>query len=231
MDINDYRKVAHRGLYNNEEGIIENTIPAFEKAINEAVAIEFDIRYTYDKKIVVFHDNDLKRLANVDKKVEECKLEELKKVKLLNTNIKIPTLDEVLDLVDGKVPLLIEIKSESKESSIENLLVERLKKYNGKYIVESFNPFSIFNVKQLNEGISVGQLVKGEFNIFKEAILKAIDLNFKPNFLAYSIDDLTEEIKEFCKENDMYLLSWTIDNNEKEIKAKNLSDGIIFENK
>ena len=111
MDIKDYKLIAHRGLYNNKEGIVENTIKAFNKAIEKGYAIELDVQILKDGNLIVFHDDNLLRLTGINKRVYDSTLEYIKSVNLLNTNEKIPTLKEVLDTVLGKVPLVIEIKS------------------------------------------------------------------------------------------------------------------------
>lgn len=159
MNINDYRYIAHRGIYDNDNGIIENSLYSFNRAIEENVPIEFDVRLTSDNNIIVFHDVNLKRLTGLDKNVSECTLEEIKELRLLDTESKIPTLDEVLSLIDGKVPILIEIKNEDKVGKLEKLLMERLKSYNGKYIIESFNLLSIVYIKNNYKNVEVGQLL------------------------------------------------------------------------
>ena len=97
--------IAHRGIYDNKK-IVENTIPAFKKAITKGYAIELDLHLSKDNKVIVFHDDTLDRLTDRKGRVENLLLDEIKDIKLLNGS-NIPTFDEVLVLVSCKVPLLI----------------------------------------------------------------------------------------------------------------------------
>ena len=229
MDVNDYRYIAHRGLFNNEEGIPENSLAAFKEAIKEGYAIELDVSLTKDKYVVVYHDLNLKRLTGLDKEINKCNLSEIRKLNLLNTKYKIPILDEVLELVDGKVPLLIEIKNEKVSCILERLLMKKLEKYNGKYIIESFNPFSIYWIKKHYENVAVGQLFVGKGHFVRESFTKVLNLFIKPQFIAYNIKNITKKERKYCNNKKIYLFSWTIRDKEELKKAKEISDGIIFE--
>ena len=96
---------AHRGLWS--ESVPENSLAAFTLAAKAGYGIELDIQLSKDGRIVVFHDYDLKRMCGVDRKLADMTLEELKACRLRGTSEQIPTLVEVLQLIDGKVPLLI----------------------------------------------------------------------------------------------------------------------------
>ena len=124
--------IAHRGIFDNEK-IPENSIKSFKAAINKKYVIEFDVHLTKDKKIVVFHDMNLDRMTKEKGNIKDYTLSELQKIKLLDTNYTIPSLDEVLTLIDGKVPILIELKYDVKGFELPKLLLNRLKEYNGKY--------------------------------------------------------------------------------------------------
>ena len=96
--------VAHRGLHDAEKP--ENSMSAFRAAIEHGFTIEIDVHLSSDGHLVVFHDDNLKRVCGVDKKVAKCTLAELKTMKLKGTEETIPTFDEFLALVDGKVGIL-----------------------------------------------------------------------------------------------------------------------------
>ena len=108
--IEHYRLVAHRGLHDSAKGVPENSLAAFQLAIERGHAIELDLRITADRQVVVFHDSTLERMTGVPGQVDRWVLADLKKLRLLGTEQCIPTLDEMLELVNGQVPLLIEIK-------------------------------------------------------------------------------------------------------------------------
>lgn len=227
MDINDYKMIAHRGLHS--EDIPENSCLAFSKAKENNYAIELDVRLTSDKKIVVFHDDNLFRMTGENKEIKRCTLEEIKKLRLGKSNEKIPTLKEVLNLVNGEVPLLIEVKNDSIDISLEELLIKELDDYKGKYLIESFNPLSILYIKKKCKKIDVGLLITGNDDFF-EKIYKGVILKIvNPEFVAYDIFNLNEEKYNYFNVKKMYIFAWTIKTKEEYIKSKKCSDGIIFE--
>ena len=140
--IEQFRLVAHRGLHDNGRGVPENSMTAFQLAIERGHAIELDVRITADNKLVVFHDDTLQRMTGVPGEVDRWVLEDLKKLRLLGTEEAIPTVEEMLSLVNGQVPLLIEIKNDKSENvgRLEPLLMALLAEYQGFFILESFNP-------------------------------------------------------------------------------------------
>ena len=115
--------IAHRGIYDNEK-IYENTLESFELAIKKGYIIELDIRITKDKKIVVFHDSNTKRITKQNKIIEESAYQELNNQNIIH----IPLLSEVLELVNGKVPLLIELKQDNKVGELETNFMKIMKK-------------------------------------------------------------------------------------------------------
>ena len=102
------RPIAHRGLH--DEQYPENSMPAYEQAIAHNFNIEIDVHVSKDGEVVVFHDDNLKRVCGVDKLVKDCTVKELKSYPLANSEYVIPTFKEFLALVDGKVGILCEIK-------------------------------------------------------------------------------------------------------------------------
>ena len=180
---------AHRGLHNSE--VPENSLEAFSRATNAGYGIELDVQLSSDGVVVVFHDNTLTRMCGVDKKVSECTLEELKTYRLLGSEEQIPTLSEVLSLVNGRIPLLIEMKGESANASLVEPLAELLKGYDGPYCIESFNPYLLFVMrKQLPEayyGLLYTNVCREKGCSFLNMLVTLMALNIvaKPNFISY----------------------------------------------
>ena len=116
---------AHRGVHDNIK-IPENSILAFKEALNNNLNIELDVQLTKDNILIVFHDSNLKRMTGIDKNIHELTYNELVNLKLLNTNERIPTLKDVLELIKGQIILDIEIKDTKKINIICNKLVEEL---------------------------------------------------------------------------------------------------------
>ena len=215
--------IAHRGIHN--EAIPENSMKAFSLALKKNIPIEFDVHILKDKNIVVFHDDNLKRMTNKDKFIKECTYEEIKDLKLKNTDEKIPLLKDVLKLVDGKVLLDIELKMDVTDHSLEDGLIEILKDYNGEVILKSFDYRKVKYLKK-HTNYKIGLLIK-RMSGFKDFIIRNINFNImiKPDFLACNKNMLDcKSVKTFKK--DIYI--WTIKNKD-ELKIYK-SDYYISEN-
>lgn len=215
--------IAHRGIHN--EAIPENSMKAFSLALKKNIPIEFDVHILKDKNIVVFHDDNLKRMTYKDKFIKECTYEEIKDLKLKNTDEKIPLLKDVLKLVDGKVLLDIELKMDVTDHSLEDGLIEILKDYNGEVILKSFDYRKVKYLKK-HTNYKIGLLIK-RMSGFKDFIIRNINFNIliKPDFLACNKNMLDcKSVKTFKK--DIYI--WTIKNKD-ELKIYK-SDYYISEN-
>lgn len=183
---------AHRGLHNIENGIPENTLAAFQAAADHGYGIEMDVQLTKDGQVVVAHDFDLKRICGIEKDVDECTYEELCRFPVLGTDQRIPLLKDVLKIVDGKVPLIVEIKYKKIGSAVCRKTAQILDTYPGTYCIESFHPLALLWYRKFRPDICRGQLAMnfhrddGKFHpvyYFPRHLL----LNFltKPDFIAY----------------------------------------------
>lgn len=188
------RTFAHRGLHDAGAGIVENTLPAFEAACAAGYGMELDIRFTKDMEVVVFHDDTLKRLAGDPRRVSACTLDELRAVRLNGIeDARIPTLQEALELVNGRTPLLIELKSGRNNARLCEALMARLKDYRGEYLVESFNPLIVAWFRRHAPGVARGQLVcpmrdyRPQAAFVSGFFMAGLMLNFlaRPDFVAY----------------------------------------------
>ena len=181
---------AHRGLWSKDAP--ENSLKAFELAARAGFGIEFDIQLTKDKRVVVFHDYTLERMCGVKAKVSDLTLAELKRYRLMGSNETIPTLIEVLHLVNGRVPLLVELKGESRDTSLCPRAARILDNYPGAFCIESFNPAILAWFKSFRPRYARGQLVTDLIKSKKEGskllnfALTHLLLNFmsRPDFIA-----------------------------------------------
>jgi len=181
---------AHRGLWSKDAP--ENSLRAFELAVRAGVGIEFDIQLTKDKHVVVFHDYSLERMCGVKANVADLTLAQLKELRLKGSDETIPMLVEVLRLVDGRVPLLIELKGESRNTDLCPLAARLLDNYSGAFCIESFNPALLSWFKSFRPRYARGQLVtdlvkgKREGNKLLNFALTHLLLNFlsRPDFIA-----------------------------------------------
>ena len=235
-----YRGVnlAHRGLHG--EGAAENSLSAFRRAVEEGFGVELDVRLSKDGELVVFHDSTLRRMCGVDKRVNELTLAELRECRLANTDDTVPTLREVFDLVDGRIPLLIEIKEATGKYDVTEKLVTELEGYAGPYIVESFNPTALGRFRKKRRDVPLG-ILSEHFCAQKEHksshlyfALQNMLFNFlsTPDFVAYKHSDA--HMLAFKLARSLFgtvTVAWTVRSAEEErVAKKNGFDCIIFEN-
>ena len=232
--IDHYRQVAHRGLHDRELGIPENSLPAFARAVEQGKAIELDLHATADNRLVVLHDFQLKRMTGVPGIVEDWTLEELRKLRLQGTDAHIPTLDEVLELVNGKVPLLLEIKSErlGEVGRLEPVLMKRLASYQGEFILEAFNPEVLVWLHRHAPQYIRGQLgnlddENRQFKFYSRHLM--FNPLSRPDFIAFDIQKIDYKLRLACKKHGLPLLGWTIRTEAELKKADRLCDGVIYE--
>ena len=131
---------AHRGLFDNGGDAPENSIKAFRRAADAGFGIEMDVQVTKDGIPVVFHDFTLERMCGEEGKVCDYSWQELRRFQLVESQEGIPLLEDVLKAVDGRVPLIVEIKVEWMDLSVCPAADELLRGYQGLYCIESFNP-------------------------------------------------------------------------------------------
>ena len=183
---------AHRGMHG--EGVPENSMGAFQNAVDYGCGIELDVRLTADGEVVVFHDDDLKRMCGFNVRVDSLTASQLSRIPLLGGEYGIPRLKDVLRLVDGAVPLLIELKGETKNTELCDKLFPLLDNYSGAFCIESFNPLLLNYVKEHRPAFIRGQLVdiltkdsyKG--SAITRFMLSHLMLNFlsRPHFIAFN---------------------------------------------
>ena len=133
------RRIAHRGLHDNKT-IPENSLAAFRNAVEHGYGVELDVYLTDDGTLIVHHDPSLKRTCGVKIHPEKIDSSHLENYRLMNTDETIPRLKDVLELVDGKIGLVIEIKTTRKVDAVCAAVRDMLKDYKGEYWIESFDP-------------------------------------------------------------------------------------------
>ena len=221
--------IAHRGLWGGN--IVENSLPAYENAIKNGYPIEIDVYETKDGKLVSFHDASLLRITGENAYVYEKTLDELQKLSLNGSREKIPTLDQVLELCENKVPLLIELKDQPSKTFVSNV-VERLKKYKGEFAFQSFNPFYLIKVKKLApeflRGVLATERHANEQGAITRYVLKNMSLNafIKPDFISYSYTGLPLKKR---KVKNTPVICWTVTSQTVYDSVKPFSQNVIFE--
>lgn len=207
--------IAHRGIQSNN--IIENTIPSFIRAIDKNYIIELDIHILTDKTIVVYHDYNLKRLTSMNKVIESLSYPQLSKIKVKN-KYTIPTLKQVMHIVNGKVPLLIEVKDlNNNNNKFEQELVKLLDNYNGNFAIQSMNPKVLDWFYNNRPDYVVGLIIFNEFNykLLKKYIKKADFLSVYKKCLPFKSKKM--------------IIAWTIKTKKELEKYRFLSYNLICE--
>lgn len=232
-----HRNIAHRGLHSADNAIPENSLPAFQAAVDAKYGIEFDLQLSKDEQIVIYHDDKLTRGCGLDKRVEECTFDELQQLSLFGTSEKIPLFTDVLKIVDGKVPLVIELKQGTRNGLLCQKALEILRSYKGEYCIESFNPLMIAwfrkNAPDIMRGVLSGKAAgfKEFVNSFTAFLLSHCLINFlaRPHFIAYHVQKSSPLVKLADKLGAMRFV-WTANPSEDIEELEHHNDTVIFEN-
>lgn len=188
------RNFAHRGLYTQDQSVPENSVAAFRAAVAAGYGIELDIRLSKDGQVVVFHDDTLERVCGVTGRVDEYTLEELCGFALYGTGQRIPLFTEVLHLVDGRVPLIVELKNGPWNAQLCEKAWAILLQYTGAFCIESFDPRIVAWWRKHARQVLRGQLSSNYRDLRKHqspAVCYAVsrlltNVLARPHFVAYS---------------------------------------------
>jgi len=227
---------AHRGLYDNASDAPENSMRAFRRAVEAGFGIELDVQMTSDHVAVVFHDFTLKRICGAEGKVCDYTYQGLQQYPLCGTDQRIPRLEDVLKLVDGKVPLIVEYKIELSDMSVCVEGNRLLSAYKGMYCIESFNPLGVFWYRRHRRDVVRGQLsdaflkegYQGPLYFFLQHLL--FNWLGKPDFVAYNRkypDILSRRLCRGLYRN--MAAAWTVRSQEELEAAEKDFDILIFD--
>ncbi len=228
---------AHRGLHDNAGCAPENTMPAFRAAVEHGYGIELDVQLTRDGKVVVAHDFTLRRICGVDRAIDSLTFEELKQYPIFGSEETVPLFTDVLRLVDGRVPLIVELKYKGKK----NVLCEKtdaiLRRYRGRYCIESFRGEVLLWYRLHHPEVCRGQL---SCNFQREDGMKTASayalrhllFNFltKPDFIAYDHRDRHAVSLNLCHSLfHCQTVAWTIRSRSELCECRPQFDYFIFE--
>ena len=150
---------AHRGLYAKDQSIPENSLPAFAAAREHGYGVELDVQLSKDEDVVVFHDDDLKRVCGVDARVDALTTEELFALRLCGTEERMPLFSEVMAVLGSETPVIVELKSGPRNDLLCKKTLELLCAIPGIYCVESFDPRIVAWFRKNAPELLRGQLV------------------------------------------------------------------------
>lgn len=228
---------AHRGLHDNSSDAPENSMPAFRRAVEAGYGIELDVQLTKDRIPVVFHDETLKRVCDVEGKVRDYTCEELQQFTLCQSSERIPLFADFLEFIDGRVPLIVEIKIYENVDRVCTAVDRLLENYNGVYCIESFHPMAVKWYKAHRPRVIRGQLSSNfdkpeKKESFQERLVHYLLTNFlcRPDFIAYDHRFKGNISRMVCRK--LYHVSgvtWTVKSQAELDACKDDFDLFIFE--
>ncbi len=209
---------AHRGLHGN--GRAENSLSAFRAAVDHGYGAELDIHLLKDGNLAVIHDSKLKRTTGAEGRVEDLTAADLKNYPLEGTEDTIPTFREVLDIFEGKAPLIIELKAENNAAALCEAACKMMEGYHGVWCMESFDPRCVYWLKKHRPDIIRGQLAENSFHYpnsklpgWLKLILSFHLENFltRPDFIAYDFATRENLSNTLCRKLwGIQGVSWTL---------------------
>ncbi|MEG1775131.1 MAG: glycerophosphodiester phosphodiesterase family protein [Clostridia bacterium] len=228
---------AHRGLHDGNKAVAENSLEAFRGAVEAGYGMELDVQLTRDQQLVVFHDPSLKRVCGVAQKLCTLTYAELLRIPLPGGS-HIPLFSEVLALVDGRAPMIVEIKFHYELGKTAEATLQALRGYAGAYCVESFHPLAVRYFKRHAPDIVRGQLAYGgrwmrsNINGIQHFAMKHLLGNAigRPHFIAYSVpSDHTLGMWLMKRVFHPLLAAWTIRDQQTLERTQSVYDYPIFE--
>lgn len=201
--------VAHRGYHDLNHKIWENTLSAFSRAVENGFAIECDLQYTADSVPVVFHDDDMQRLCGIKGDIREKTAGELGLVAIGGTSDKVPTLGQLLRLVRGRVPIVLELKGrKGDDEGFADAVLEALESYDGPVALMSFDHWLLKDLKAQDPpypiGLTAGGNQPAQFDIHEDAMQLGLD------FVSYFYADLPNSFITEQRALGRPVLTWTI---------------------
>lgn len=224
--------IAHRGLFDNVT-VAENSKTAIINAIDANYAVELDVNITNDNKAVVFHDEKLSRMTSIDGYVSGTDFKDLKQAHLLNLKDEILSVEEVLKLVDGKVPILFNISGNAK-ICVAKILNEAIKDYSGEVAVECSNPYTLewfkINAPRVKRGQRASKFKAEKPEFGKIGQLKKLKLNSisEPNFICYKAEDVRKSYLKPAIKSELPIVLYDVKDKKTRRKAEDLKANVIF---
>lgn len=226
------RNYAHRGLYREDQSIPENSLAAFRAALSRGYGVELDVHLTADGELAVFHDDELDRMCGVSGRTDDQTMEKLRTLRLAGTEHGIPTLDEVLELLNGQVPIILELKRGNDNEALCEKVYARLCAYEGPVCIESFDPFIVRWFRRYAPEYMRGQLSQppkeyeghtSKLNAFLAGNLLT-NCIARPQFIAYRIGEKPFTVR-LCERMGALRAAWT----SRAWDQEDTNDMVIFE--
>jgi glycerophosphoryl diester phosphodiesterase len=239
-----HHPIAHRGLHDVAHAIAENSLPAFWAATRAGYPVELDVRLLADGEVVVFHDRELDRLTSATGPIAARRSQDIAPLTLLGASAgddpkrddaRIPLLNDVLDLIAGATPILIEIKQEGEVGPLETATAEALQSYVGPFAIQSFHPATVRWWRDTAPTVTRG-LLAGDFRDepVDEATRRRLQnlediATCEPDFIGYDVRLLPFDRVAHERANGRPVIGWTARTREEAMRALEFCDNVIFE--
>lgn len=226
---------AHRGLHTRDKHVPENSLAAFDAAVQAGYGIELDVQLSQDGEVVVFHDDTLNRVCGVDGRVDAYPLEALQKMSLCGTHETIPLFTQVLDTVHSKVPLIVELKTGPRRKELCEKVLLLLRAYNGPYCIESFDPRIVAWFRKNAPEILRGQLTDNPSAFGDQPAVQRVALGnvlanciARPQFIAHGPGRKTLPVR-IAEAMGALRVCWTVRDTDNIDGKQAENDAVIFE--
>ena len=208
---------------------------AFEAAAQAGYPIELDVHLTRDGRVAVFHDDDLERMTGVAGRIQDRTWAELSELLLADSSQRIPSLDQVLAVVHGRVPILVDVKNGGPPGRLERAVSSLLRDYAGEVAIQSFNPLTLAWFRVAAPSIPRG-LLASDFDgmsmpLYKRFVLQRLLLAplSAPHYVGYDLRCLPHWAPELARKLGVPLVAWTVQTHDELRRATQLADNVIFE--
>jgi glycerophosphoryl diester phosphodiesterase len=231
------RPIAHRGLHDLARGIVENTASAVEAAITGRYGIEVDLQVSADGEAMVHHDDTLGRLTAGTRRVAEMSAADLKRISFRATSDRMLSLPELVDLVGGRVCLVLELKSRfDGDGRLVARVADVLTSYRGPVAAMSFDPAVVRALRRIAPHLPRGIVAERRFahaavSAWRRRMLAQLvhAPTTRPDFVAYRVDDLPAPATRLAHRLGRPVLTWTVRTSAQRARAAAFADQMIFE--
>jgi glycerophosphoryl diester phosphodiesterase len=225
--------IAHRGLHDARAP--ENSRAAFAAAIASGYAIELDVHLGTGDVLPVFHDDDLQRMTGTAGAIANAPWSVLETLRLGDTDETIPRLHEVLAQVDGRVPLVVEVKAGARPRQTARAVAAALASYRGPLAVQSFHPLALVELRRALPDAVLGVLscdfTDEDLPAVQKFALRRLLLApwSRPDYVAYALDALPYWAPSVARRLGLPLVAWTVRDQAQLQRARRVADNVIFE--
>lgn len=228
------KPIAHRGMPDDAAGRPENSLAAFRHTTSLGVPFEFDVQLTADGQPVVLHDIDTRRATGAGGPVAELTLADVRALRLSGTDERIPTMDEVLEVVDGTVPVVVDVRrwKVGGSAELETAVADRLRGYGPDAVVQSFDPLAVRRLHSRLPDRAVGQASGSLRSAGAVARLlgqmMVTNALTRPDFVTFELALLPNPYATFWRTAARPLIAYTAYSDDDEARARTVADGFFF---